>query len=103
MKNKCIEFRDDFETKCYLVDEDTERCGFQRVPLSQGYDEYGSGCKLFYFEAAGRYAPAVLDIIYANDIEEARILVNNKYKERFKRNTIIPKPIRELIDEETMN
>lgn len=94
-----IEFRSDFETKCYLVNSDTKQTGFQRIPLSQGYEEYGNGNKMYFFEAGGRCASAVLDIIHANTIEKAKELMNEKYKERFRRNTIIPLPIRELIDE----
>lgn len=37
--------------------------------------------------------------VEANSKEEAEELINTKYKERFRRNTIIPFPIRELIDE----
>lgn len=94
-----IEFRDDHETKVYLVDENTEQKGFQRIDLSQGMKEYGEGNKSFFFEAAGRYDSAVLDIIHANSIEEAQELVNITYKDRYERKTIIPLPIKEIVDE----
>lgn len=94
-----VEFRDDFETTCYLINSDTKQTGFQRIPLSQGYEEYGDGDKLYFFEAGGRHAPFVLDIIHANSIKDAQLLVNEKYKGRFERNTIIPLPIKELVDE----
>ena len=93
-----IEFRNDYELKCYLVDSDTKQTGFQRIPLSQGYKEYGNGNKMYFFEAAGKYDNPVLDIIHANTREEAQKFINDKYNERFRRNTIIPLPIRELID-----
>lgn len=95
---ECVEFRNDHETKCYLVNSDTIQNGFQRIPLSQGYEEYGNGNKMYFFEAIGRYEPAVLDIIHADNVEEVQSIVNEKYKERFEKNTIIPYPIRELID-----
>ena len=95
-----IEFRNnDYETKVHLVNENTEKECFQRIDLSQGMNEYGNGNKLFFFEAAGRYDSAVLDIIHANSIEEAQELVNEIYKDRFERKTIIPLPIKEIIDE----
>jgi hypothetical protein len=96
---ECIEFRNDHESKCYLVNSDTKQTGFQRIPLSQGYEEYGNGNTMYFFEAVGKYDSSILDIIHANTREEAEELVNTKYKERFRRNTIIPFPIRELIDE----
>ena len=96
---ECVEFRNDHETKCYLVNSDTNQTGFQRIPLSQVYKEYGNGNKMYFFEAAGRCDDFVLDIIHANTIKEAQELVNERYKERFRRNTIIPFQIRELIDE----
>lgn len=96
---ECIELRNDNESKCYLVNSDTKQIGFQRIPLSQGYEEYGNGNKMYFFEAVGRYDSSVLDIIHANTREEVEKFVNGKYKERFRRNTIIPFPIRELIDE----
>ena len=95
-----IEFRNnDYETKVHLVNENTEKECFQRIDLSQGMNEYGNGNKLFFFEAAGRYDSAVLDIIHAYSIEEAQELVNETYKDRFERKTIIPLPIKEIIDE----
>lgn len=96
---ECIEFRNDHELKCYLVNSDTKQTGFQKIPLSQGYKEYGNGNKMYFFEAVGKCDCSVLDIIHADNIEEAQRLVNEKYKERFSRNTIISFPIRELIDE----
>lgn len=96
---ECIEFRNDHESKCYLVNSDTKQIGFQRIPLSQGYEEYGNGNKMYFFEAVGKYDSSVLDIIHANNIEEAQELINERYKERFKRNTIISFPIKELVDE----
>ena len=94
-----IEFRSDFEEKCYLVNSDTKQTGFQRIPLSQGYEEYGNGNKMYFFEACGRCAPVVLDIVRAYSIEEAQAIINEKYKDRFEKNTIIPFTIRKLIDE----
>mgnify|MGYP007025964650 CR=1 FL=1 len=94
-----VEFRSDFETKCYLVNSDTPQIGFSRIPLSQGYKEYGNGNNMYFFEAAGRYESFVLDIIHASNIDEAQEMVDEKYKERFERNTIVPYPIKELIDE----
>ena len=96
---ECIEFRNDHESKCYLVNSDTKQTGFQRIPLSQGYEEYGNGNKMYFFEAVGKYDSSILDIIHANNIEEAQELINERYKERFKRNTIISFPIKELVDE----
>lgn len=96
---ECIEFRNDHETKCYLVNSDTNQTGFQRIPLSQVYKEYGNGNKMYFFEAAGKYDCFVLDIVHANTIEEAQELINKRYRERFSRNTIIPFPVKELIDE----
>lgn len=96
---ECIEFRNDHESKCYLVNSDTKQTGFQRIPLSQGYEEYGNGNTMYFFEAVGKCDCSVLDIIHADNIEEVQRLVNEKYKERFSRNTIISFPIRELIDE----
>lgn len=96
---ECIEFRDDHESKCYLVNSDTKQTGFQRIPLSQGYEEYGYGNKRYFFEAIGKYDSSVLDIIHANNIKEAQELINERYKERFGRNTIISFPIKELVDE----
>lgn len=94
-----IEFRDDYETKVYLVDENTEQKGFQRIDLSQGMKEYGEGNKIFFFEAVGKYDSFVLDIIHANNIKEAQKMVNRNYKSRFERKTIISFPIKEIIDE----
>lgn len=96
---ECIEFRNDYESKCYLVNSGVKQIGFQRIPLSQGYKEYGNGNKMYFFEAVGKYDSPVLDIIYANNIEEAQELINERYKERFRRNTIISFPIKELVDE----
>lgn len=98
---ECIEFRNAHELKCYLVNSDTKQTGFQRIPLSQGYEEYGNKNKnkMYFFEAVGKYDSPVLDIIHANTREEAQELINERYKERFRKNTIIPFPIRELIDE----
>ena len=96
---ECIEFRNDHESKCYLVNSDTIQTGFQRIPLSQGYEEYGYGNKMYFFEAIGKCDSPVLDIIHANTREEAEELVNTKYKERFRRNTIIPFSTKELVDE----
>lgn len=96
---ECIEFRNDHESKCYLVNSDTKQIGFQKIPLSQEYKEYGNGNKMYFFEAVGKCDCFVLDIIHADNIEEAQRLVNEKYKERFSRNTIISFPIIELIDE----
>lgn len=96
---ECIEFRNDYESKCYLVNSDTKQTGFQRIPLSQGYEEYGNGNKMYFFEAMGKCDCFVLDIVHANNIEETQKLVNEKYKERFRRNTIIPLQIKQLIDE----
>nr|DAN90621.1 MAG TPA: hypothetical protein [Bacteriophage sp.] len=96
---ECIEFRNDHESKCYLVNSDTKQTGFQRIPLSQGYEEYGNGNTMYFFEAVGKYDSSILDIIHANTREEAEELVNTKYKERFRRNTIIPFSTRELVDE----
>lgn len=69
------------------------------MPLSQEYEEYGNGNKMYFFEAVGKYDCSVLDIIHANTIEEAQELINERYRERFRRNTIIPFPVKELIDE----
>lgn len=96
---ECIEFRNDHESKCYLVNSNTKQTGFQRIPLSQGYKEYGNGNRIYFFEAVGKYDSSVLDIIHANNIEEAQELINERYKERFRRNTIISFPIKELVDE----
>lgn len=98
-ENMDIEFRSDFETKCYLINSDAKQTGFQRIPLSQGYKEYGNGSKIYFFEASGRCEPAVLDIIHADNIEEAQEFVNEKYKEKLKRHTIVPLSIKEIIDE----
>ena len=54
---------------------------------------------MYFFEAVGKYDSSILDIIHANTREEAEELVNTKYKERFRRNTIIPFSTRELVDE----
>ncbi len=94
-----IEFRDDYETKVYLIGENTEQKGFQRIDLSQGMKEYGEGNKSFFFEAAGRYDSFILDIIHANNIKEAQKMVSRNYKSRFERKTIVPLPIKEIIDE----
>ena len=67
--------------------------------LSQGYEEYGNGNKMYFFEAIGKCDSPVLDIIHANTREEAQELINERYRERFKRNTFIPFPIREIVDE----
>lgn len=98
-ENMDIEFRSDFETKCYLINSDAKQTGFQRIPLSQGYKEYGNGSKIYFFEAVGKYDSSILDIIHANNIEEVQELINERYKERFRRNTIISFPIKELADE----
>ena len=95
-----IEFRDnDYETKVHLVNENTEKECFQRIDLSQGFNEYGNGNKLFFFEAGGRCDSAVLDIIHANGIEEAQELIDQTHKDRFERKTIIPLSIKEIVDE----
>ena len=94
-----IEFRSDFEIRCYLVNSDAQQVGFSRIPLSQGYKEYGNGNKMYFFEAVGKHEPFVLDIIHASTVDEAQEIINKKYKKRFERNTIIPYPIKELIDE----
>lgn len=96
---ECIEFRNDHESKCYLVNSDTKQTGFQRIPLSQGYEEYGNGNTMYFFEAVGKYDSSILDIIHANTREEAEELINTKYKERFRRNTIISFSTKELVDE----
>lgn len=96
---ECIEFRKDHESKCYLVNFDTKQTGFQRIPLSQGYEEYGNGNKMYFFGAVGKYDSPVLDIIHADNIEEVQKLIKERYKERFRRNTIISFPIKELVDE----
>lgn len=54
---------------------------------------------MYFFEAIGKCDSPVLDIIHANTREEAQELINERYRERFKKNTFIPFPIREIVDE----
>mgnify|MGYP001036632913 CR=1 FL=1 len=95
-----IEFLDDdFSNCCHLVNKITERVCFQRIDLLQGYEEYGNGNQLFFFEAAGKNTPFVLDLIHANTKNDAENIIKEKYKERFNMNTIIPLEIKLVVDE----
>ncbi|MCC2253587.1 hypothetical protein LKD70_03900 [Ruminococcus sp. CLA-AA-H200] len=106
-----IEFRNDYDSKVYLVDNnDTNESSVQRgawmwLDLSitdpmHTVHEYGEGKNMFLFEAAGRYAPAVTDIIHADTAEDAEKIILKKYGERLKRKTMIRKQgLKDVVDE----
>ena len=106
-----IELRNDYEARGYLVDSDEinkdseQRGAWCWLHLSDTdsmhlVEEHGGGSKMFLFEAAGRYAPAVTAIIYADTKENAERRVEEKYGDRIKRKNLIRKQgLIEIIDE----
>lgn len=109
-----IELRID-DMKGYLVDsnevnEETEKRGAWCWLLLSDTDsmhlveEHGEGSKMFLFEAAGRYAPAVTAIIHADTKENAERRVEEKYGDRIKRKNLIRKKgLIEIIDERCLS
>lgn len=78
-----IESRMDGRT--YLVDKPTKiDSTYYRINLNQnGVKIYGSGNKIFLFEAAGKAGTSfVLDLIYADSISSAEEMVQERYKDR---------------------
>ena len=105
-----IELRID-DMKGYLVDsneinEETEKRGawcwihFSSDDSMHLAEEHGNGSKMFLFEGAGIYAPAVTAIIHADTKLEAERRVEEKYGNRIKRKNLIRKKgLIEIIDE----
>lgn len=98
-----IEERIDSEY-AYLVNEILDiKEGCSWCDCSQeGFKEYGSGNKMYLFEAMGAaYQPFALDLIHANSKTEAENMVQDKYACRFNYHTLIRKydELTEVIDE----
>lgn len=105
-----IELRND-DMKGYLVDsnkvnEETEKRGawcwihFSSDDSMHLSEEVGSGSKMFLFEGAGRYAPAVTAIIHADTVKNAEEIIQERYGKRIKNGNLIRKRgLREIIDE----
>ena len=103
-----IELRAD-DTKGYLVDDKTKASdawcwiSFSSTDPLHLAEEIGSGPNLFFFEGAGRCAPAVVAILHADTEEEAEKMIQERYGDRIRNRTLIRKHgLRELIDERTM-
>ena len=106
-----IELRNDYEARGYLVDTDEinkdseQRGAWCWLHLSDTdsmhfVEEHGEGSKMFLFEGAGRYAPAVTAIIHADTKENAEKIVEEKYGDRIKRKNLIRKKgLIQIIDE----
>lgn len=100
-----IELRTD-DTKGYLVDgQTTAEDAWCWIPFTSTdplhlAEEIGSGPNLFFFEGAGRCAPAVVAILHADTEEEAEKMIQERYGDRIRNRTLIRKHgLRELIDE----
>lgn len=105
-----IELRID-DMKGYLVDsnevnEETEKRGawcwihFSSDDSMHLVEEHGNGSKMFLFEGAGIYAPAITAIIHADTMSDAENIVKIKYGDRIERKNLIRKQgLKEIIDE----
>lgn len=105
-----IELRND-DMKGYLVDsnkvnEETEKRGawcwldLSATDSMHLVEEHGNGSKMFLFEGAGIYAPAITAIIHADTMSDAENIVKIKYGDRIKRKNLIKKKgLIEIIDE----
>lgn len=106
-----IELRNDYETRGYLVDsneinKDSEQRGawcwldLSAIDSMHFVESIGNGSKMFLFEGAGIYAPAVTAIIHADTKLDAERRVEEKYGDRIKRKNLIRKQgLIEIIDE----
>lgn len=106
-----IELRNDYETRGYLVDsneinKDSEQRGawcwlhLSDTDSMHLVEEHGGGSKMFLFEGAGIYAPAVTAIIHADTMSDAENIVKIKYGDRIERKNLIRKKgLIEIIDE----